>query len=81
MLHPLATVNGIFDEDLESWRGQNGALIQSTQFYASDPSRGFVRGARWSLTPGGGALKNALVPGGFGVGATMRSSGSGWDGW
>jgi choline dehydrogenase-like flavoprotein len=63
MLHPLATVNGIFDEDLESWRGQNGALIQSTQFYASDPSRGFVRGARWSLTPGGGALKNALAPG------------------
>ncbi len=64
MLHPLATVHGIFDEDLESWRGQNGALIQSTQFYASDPSRGFVRGARWSLTPGGGALKTVLGPGG-----------------
>ena len=63
MLHPLATVTGLFEQDLESWRGQSGALIQSHQFYASDPSRGFARGARWSLTPGGGALKIALGPG------------------
>ena len=63
MLHPLATVTGMFGDDLESWRGQSGALIQSTEFYASDPSRGFLRGARWSLTPGGGALKTALAPG------------------
>jgi choline dehydrogenase-like flavoprotein len=65
MLHPLATVHGVFDEDLESWRGQNGALIQSTEFYASDHSRGFIRGARWSLTPGGGALKTVLGPDGL----------------
>jgi choline dehydrogenase-like flavoprotein len=63
MLHPLATVHGSFAEDLQSWRGQSGALIQSTQFYASDPGRGFVRGARWSLIPGGGALKTVLAPG------------------
>jgi choline dehydrogenase-like flavoprotein len=63
MLHPLATVTGMFGDDLESWRGQSGALIQSTEFYASDPSRGFLRGARWSLTPGGGALKTVLAPG------------------
>src|SRR3954447_15900295 len=64
MLHALASVVGLFDEDLQSWRGQAGALMQSTQFYASDPDRGFVRGARWSLSPGGGALKAALARGG-----------------
>lgn len=64
MLHPLAAVVGLFDDDLESWRGQSGALIQSLQFYASDPARGFCRGARWSLSPGGGVLKAAFAQGG-----------------
>ena len=68
MLHPLASVIGLFDEELQSWRGQAGALIQSMQFYRSDPARGFVRGARWSLSPGGGALKLALVRGVWGSG-------------
>lgn len=64
MLHPLASVIGLFDEDLRTWRGQSGALIQSLHFYGSDPARGFLRGARWSLSPGGGALKAALARGG-----------------
>lgn len=75
MLHPLASVVGLFDEELESWRGQAGALIQSTQFYRSNPTRGFIRGARWSLSPGGGALKAALARGriwGSGHHAYMR---------
>jgi choline dehydrogenase-like flavoprotein len=75
MLHPLASVVGLFDEELESWRGQAGALIQSMQFYRSDPARGFIRGARWSLSPGGGALKAALARGrlwGSGHHAYMR---------
>jgi hypothetical protein len=64
MLHPLASVVGLFPDDLQTWRGQSGALIQSMQFYASNASRGFVRGARWSLTPGGGPLRAAYGAGG-----------------
>jgi choline dehydrogenase-like flavoprotein len=53
MMHPYATVAGIFDEQLESWQGVWGQLITSLQFYESDPSRGFVRGAKWGLAPTG----------------------------
>ncbi len=60
MLHPLATVTGYFDDDLRSWQGQAGGAIQSMEFYGSDADRGFVRGARWSLIPTGGPLRNAL---------------------
>jgi choline dehydrogenase-like flavoprotein len=64
MLHPLATVVGVFDDDLESWQGQKGSTIQSMQFYESDESRGFVRGARWALGGAGGPLTAALANGG-----------------
>ncbi len=60
MLHPLATVTGYFDHELRSWQGQAGGAIQSMEFYRSDAGRGFVRGARWSLVPTGGPLRNAL---------------------
>ena len=60
MLHPLATVTGYFDAELRSWQGQAGGAIQSMEFYRSDAGRGFVRGARWSLIPTGGPLRNAL---------------------
>src|SRR6185437_5514653 len=62
MLHPMAKVNGWFDEPLESWQGHNGSAIGSWQFYASDPARGFIRGSKWSLHPGGGPLRTALPP-------------------
>ena len=64
MLHPLATVLGIFDDDLESWQGQKGSTIQSLQFYETDESRGFVRGARWALGGTAGPLVAALANGG-----------------
>ena len=54
MMHPFATVVGIFDEDLRSWQGPWGQHIHSLQFYESDPSRGFIRGAKWGLQPTGG---------------------------
>jgi GMC oxidoreductase len=66
MLHPLASVFGLFGEFLHSWQGQAGASIQSMQFYCSDPNRGFIRGARWSLTPTGGPMRNALAGGVWG---------------
>lgn len=56
MMHPYAAVSGLFDEPLESWRGPAGQTIQSMQFYETDASRGFVRGAKWQVMPSGGPL-------------------------
>jgi len=60
MMHPFANVAGLFDEPLVSWQGQFGDLIESLQFYETDESRGFVRGARWGLAPTGGPINAAL---------------------
>lgn len=54
MMHPFATVTGIFDEDVKPWRTIWGQTIYSLQFYETDPSRGFVRGAKWNILPTGG---------------------------
>lgn len=67
MRHPLMLAIGWFDEQLESYRGHFGSLVQSYEFYDSDASRGFVRGAKWSLHPGGGPLAIALPNGGNGT--------------
>ena len=64
MVHPLAVVKGLFQDDIEGWRGHAGASIVSFQFYASDERRGFVGGAKWALSPGGGPLRAALTEGG-----------------
>lgn len=56
MIHPHGTSVGLFEEDLEDWLGPAGELIVSLQFYESDASRGFVRGCKWILIPGGGPL-------------------------
>ena len=61
MMHPYASVLGIYDEDLRSWMGPNGQLIQSMEFYETDEARGFVRGGKWSARPTGGPL-DALTP-------------------
>jgi len=64
MLHPLATVTGLFDESLEGWRAHNGGLIQCLEFASSDPGRGFARGAVWELGSAGGPMGAALGRGG-----------------
>jgi choline dehydrogenase-like flavoprotein len=56
MLHPNCTALGYYDEDLESWRGPAGQLIHSMQFYETDKSRGFVRGAKLHALPTPGPL-------------------------
>jgi choline dehydrogenase-like flavoprotein len=56
MMHPFATVVGLFEEDLGSWQGVWGQHIHSLEFYETDASRGFVRGAKWGLQPTGGPL-------------------------
>lgn len=59
MLHPMSLVQGTLPH-APPWHGHNGGLINSLQFYASDQTRGFVRGARWALTGGGQPLAVAL---------------------
>jgi len=56
MMHPFGTVVGLFDEDLHSTHGLWGQHIHCLQFYETDSSRGFVRGAKWGLQPTGGPL-------------------------
>lgn len=58
MLHPTAGVVGLFDEDLQSYRGPWGQMAYTLQFYETDDSRDFVRGAKWSLQPTGGPLQS-----------------------
>lgn len=66
MLHNRASVIGVFDEPLGSWQGHRGESIHSYQFYETDATRGFPRGAKWTLIPLAGPLEAALTrrPGG-----------------
>ncbi|MCW2840943.1 MAG: Gluconate 2-dehydrogenase flavoprotein [Aeromicrobium sp.] len=57
MLHPYGSAVGVYDDDLEDWLGPAGEYISSMQFYESEPDRGFVRGAKWSLLPIAGPLE------------------------
>jgi choline dehydrogenase-like flavoprotein len=56
MMHPFGTVVGLFDEDLGSTHGPWGQHLHCLEFYETDTSRGFVRGAKWGLQPTGGPL-------------------------
>ena len=62
MMHPYTRTVGFFDEDLGSSQGQWGQSIQCMEFYETDESRGFVRGAKWNLTPTGGPLGATRFP-------------------
>jgi choline dehydrogenase-like flavoprotein len=65
MMHPFGNAIGIFEEDLESWRGPLGQYLHSLEFYETDRSRGFVRGAKWNLLPSGAPL-SMMLPGTWG---------------
>ncbi|MFD8097381.1 GMC family oxidoreductase [Streptomyces malaysiensis] len=60
MVHPYASVYGTYEDELETWLGPTGQALQSMQFYETDTSRGFVRGAKWNLMPTGGPLTHTL---------------------
>ena len=64
MLHPTGMVIGVYDEDLEAWKGPAGQPIHSFEFYETDESRGFIRGGKWQLMPGAGVLRMAVEPDG-----------------
>ncbi|MGE4002443.1 MAG: GMC family oxidoreductase [Planctomycetaceae bacterium] len=56
MMHPFGTVVGLFDDDLGSTHGVWGQHVHCLEFYETDVSRGFVRGAKWGLQPTGGPM-------------------------
>jgi len=73
MMHPYAAVVGIYEDHLESWIGPSGQTIQSMEFYETDESRGFVRGAKWNVMPTGGPLG---MRSGYGGGPTEERWGA-----
>ena len=66
MMHPFAAVVGLFDDELDAWKSAWGQPVYSLEFYETDRSRGFVRGAKWNVTPTGGpqAMSTAFPWGG-----------------
>jgi choline dehydrogenase-like flavoprotein len=60
MMHPFVGVMGIYDEPLESWLGPFGSAIYSLEFAETDLSRGFARGAKWTLQPVAGPMELLL---------------------
>ena len=66
MFHPYASIQGIFDEPLDGYRGP-GVCIWSQEFYETEAERGFVRGYTyetqpWSRACGHGAHRHVLRP-------------------
>jgi choline dehydrogenase-like flavoprotein len=74
MMHPLANVTGWYDDWLGTWwSGPGVEHIRSMEFYASDDSRGFVRGAKWVLMLSGGPMSAlARLEGGDPYGTTSE---------
>ena len=82
MMHPFGTVVGLFEDDLGSTHGVWGQHLHSLEFYETDASRGFVRGAKWGLQPTGGPVsmtraypwgeENAIWGAGFHAGIRKR---------
>ncbi|MCE2426001.1 MAG: GMC family oxidoreductase [Pseudomonadales bacterium] len=60
MFHPYASIQGIFDEPLDGYRGP-GVCIWSQEFYETDRSRGFVRGYTYEINRGRGPVATALT--------------------
>jgi choline dehydrogenase-like flavoprotein len=60
MLHPYASIQGIFEEELDGYRGPHDS-IWSQEFYETDASRDFVRGYTYELTRGRGPVATALT--------------------
>ncbi len=57
MLHPNNESVGLYDEELESWKGPAGQFMYSLEFYETDLKRGFLRGSKMNLMPVPGILR------------------------
>ena len=62
MYHAIASVGGIFEDDLESHKGPSAACIFSNEFYETDERRGFVRGYQLQISRQSGPVSVALGP-------------------
>ena len=70
MMHPYATVIGLFDEFFENWQGPFGQRMYSMEFAETRPENDFVRGAKWQLMGTGGPLNT--------IGAFPWGDNAGW---
>jgi len=61
MLHPLAYVEGVFDHELQSSLGPQGACIMSQQFYETSSDRDFTRGYTLQVLRGAPAAETAIT--------------------
>jgi choline dehydrogenase-like flavoprotein len=60
MLHPLAYVEGTFEQDLRSSIGPHGCCILSQEFYESSPERDFLRGYTMHVLRGAPPVETAV---------------------
>lgn len=60
MFHPYASIQGIFPEALDGYRGP-GNCIWSQEFYETDRDRGYVRGFTYECTRGRAPVATALT--------------------
>jgi choline dehydrogenase-like flavoprotein len=61
MMHPFSAVFGVYTDPLDAWHGPYGQMVESFQFYETDEKRGYLRGAKWGIMPGGGPLSVTAV--------------------
>ncbi len=59
MLHPLAYVEGLFEENLDSSTGPHGCCIFSQEFYETNPKNDFLRGYTMQVLRGSSAIEVA----------------------
>ncbi len=60
MLHPYASIQGLFEEALDGHHGPHDSLW-SQEFYETDERRGFVRGFTYEFNRGRGPVATALT--------------------
>jgi len=60
MLHPYASIQGIFEDELDGYRGPHDS-IWSQEFYETEQTRGFVRGYTYEFSRGRGPVATALT--------------------
>lgn len=60
MFHPYASIQGVFPEPLDGFRGP-GNCIWSQEFYETDQDRGYVRGFTYECTRGRAPVATALT--------------------
>ena len=56
MMHPIATVIGLYEDFFETWQGPFGQRLYSLEFSETRKDTDFVRGAKWQLMGTGGPL-------------------------